>query len=374
MENCLGIILNESIDKDFGPLCGHRPSYMLPYAGRYRLLDFALSNMVNYQINNVVLYTGEKMRSAMDHIGSGRPWELNRRFSGLKLFSPDYNQNKAERNSQINQLFNTLKFYEDAKEDYVFLMKTDIIAKVNLDKAFKAFIDSGADISLIYKKQKDPEGLHLDYGKLHFDKEGKFKDIGTNLGIDKTYNHFLGMGFVKKDVLIKLIKTFKERENIFSVNEAISSMKNEFDIQTYEFKGKVQAIKDVESYFASSMSLLDEENYQDMFFNNGLILTKSKDEPSTSYKESSHVSNSLIANGCIIEGTVENSIIFRDVKIEKGAVVKNSIIMQKSEIGENALVANSIFDKSSKIEKNLSVSGSPETPFILEKNGIIREG
>lgn len=374
MENCLGIILNENIDKNFGPLCGHRPSYMLPYAGRYRLLDFALSSMVNYQINNVVLYTGEKMRSAMDHIGSGRPWELNRRFSGLKLFSPSYSQTKAERNSQINQLFNTLKFYEDAKEDYVFMMKTSVIAKVNLDAAFKSFVDSGADVSFIYKKEHDAEGLHLDYEKLHFDKDGNFKDLGTNLGIEENYNHFLGMGFIKKDVLIKLIKTFKERKKVYSVNEAISSMKNDLKFSTYEYTGKVQAIKDVESYYSSSMDLLNEDNYRHLFFDNGLILTKSKDEPPTSYKEGSCVVNSLIANGCIIEGTVENSIIFRGVKIGKGAVVKNSIIMQKSEIGENALVANSIFDKSCKIEQNQSVSGSVETPYILEKKGIIREG
>lgn len=372
MENCLGVILNENLDKDFGPLTDHRPSYMLPYAGRYRLLDFALSSMVNHKITNVVLYTGEKMRSAMDHIGSGRPWELNRRFSGLKLFSPRYSESRSNRNNQVAQFYNTLKFYEEAKEDYVFLMHANIIAKVDLDAAFKDFCESGADISLIYKKETDAKGRHVKYDKLHLSDDGKFREIGMNLGLDEEFNHFLGMGFIKKDVLIQLIKTLKERKNMPSIQEAISEHKDHFDIVTYEYEGYVQTIKDTESYFKASMALLDDQTYLNLFFNNGAILTKSKDEPPTIYKEDSHVKNSLVANGCVIEGTVENSIIFRGVKVAEGAVVKNSIIMQKAIIEKDANVENSIFDKSSKIFAGQTISGSPSMPYVLEKNGIVK--
>ena len=374
MENCLGVILNENLEENFGSLCDHRPSYMLHYAGRYRVLDFALSNMVNYKINNVVLYTGEKMRSAMDHIGSGRPWGLNRRFSGLKLFSPYYSESELTRNDQVTQLFNTLKFFEEAKEKYVFLMQPSIIAKVNLEEAFNEFVDSGADVSLIYKKQENVKGSHIDFDKLHFEENGKFKEIGTNLGVDEEYNHFLAMGFIKKDALIRMIRKLKEKNNVASFKEAISQNKKHFDITTYEFKGKVQVITDTESYFKASMSLLDKDIYRDLFFDDGVILTKSKDEPPTMYKDGSIVCNSLIANGCVIEGTVENSILFRGVRVEKGAVVKNSIIMQKSVISEDSIVMNSIFDKSSLIEKGLRISGSSTKPFVLEKNGIVRKG
>lgn len=373
MKNCIGVILNENLDKNFGSLCNQRPSYMLPYAGRYRILDFALSNIVSYDIRNVVLYTSEKMRSAMDHIGSGRPWGLNRRFSGLRLFSPYYRDGQATRSEQITQLFNTIKFFEDAKEEYVFLMQPSVIAKVNLDDAFEEFVASDADVSLVYKKQEDPHGRYVHFDKLHLNPDGSFKEIGLNLGIDKEFNHFLGMGFIKKDVLITMVKKLKEKKQVSSLKEAISQNKEHFNIVTYEFKDTVQVIKDTESYFKASMELLDEDLYREIFFDDGIILTKSKDEPPTIYKEDSMVCNSLVANGCVIEGTVENSIIFRGVRVEKGAIVKNSIIMQKSVIGKDAIVMNSIFDKSCKIDEGLRVSGSSNIPYVLAKNGHVKK-
>lgn len=372
MENCLGVILNENIEANFGSLCDHRPSYMLPFAGRYRIIDFALSAMSNANIRNVVLYTGEKMQSAMDHIGSGRPWGLNRRFYGLKMFPPQYQESDRARNNQINQLYNTLKYYEEAKEDYVYLAQANIIAKVDLEAAFQEFVKSGADLSLIYKVQEDPKGRHTNYDKLHLNQEGGFREIGLNLGIDSEFNHFLGMGFMKKDALITMVKKLKEKRSTDSIKQAISKNSEHFDIVTYEYKGKVHTIKNVESYYKASMELLDDDNYRDLFFNDGIVYTQSKDEPPTIYKESANVSNSLIANGCVIEGIVENSIIFRGVKVEKGAIVKNSIIMQKSKIGKNAIVMNSIFDKSATIEDDLSVSGSTSMPYILAKNGRVK--
>ena len=372
MENCLGVILNENLDENFSTLCEHRPSYMLPYAGRYRILDFALSGMVNHKINNIVLYTGEKMRSAMDHIGSGKSWELNKRFSGLKLFSPRYSVDAITRKNQVAQLFNTLTFYEEAKEDYIFLMRPNILAKVDLDAAFREFIAADADISLIYKKEVNVKGKCINCDKLHFTEDGRFREIGINLGIDENFNHFIGMGFIKKDVFIDLIRALAERKIAPSIKEAISNYRDHFNIVTYEYEGKLERIKDIESFFKSNMNLLEEDNYLDLFFNNGTILTKSKDEPPTSFTESSNVTNSMIANGCKIEGTVENSVIFRGVTIGKGAVVRNSIIMKKSVIGKNAHVENAIFDKASSIGAGLRVSGSSKTPYILAKNGKVK--
>lgn len=372
MENCLGVILNENLDENFSTLCEHRPSYMLPYAGRYRILDFALSGMVNHKINNIVLYTGEKMRSAMDHIGSGKPWELNKRFSGLKLFSPRYSENPSTRKNQVAQLYNTLTFYEEAKEDYIFLMKPNILAKVDLDAAFREFVAADADISLIYKKEVDVKGKCVNCDKLHFTEEGLFREIGINLGIDEEFDHFIGMGFIKKDVFIDLIRALTERKISPNIKEAISIYRDHFKIITYEYEGKIERIKDIESFFKSNMNLLEEDNYLDMFFNNGTILTKSKDEPPTSFTESSNITNSMVANGCKIEGTVENSVIFRGVTIKKGAVVKNSIIMQKAVIGENAHVENAIFDKGSSIGAGLTISGSSKIPYILAKSAKVK--
>ena len=258
MENCIGVILNENLDKNFGSLCNHRPSYMLPYAGRYRLLDFALSNIVSYDIKNVVLYTGVKMRSAMDHIGSGRPWGLNRRFSGLRLFSPYYRDSETTRNDQITQLFNTIKFFEDAKEEYVFLMQPSVIAKVDLDEAFEAFVASDADVSLIYKKQDDPHGRHVHFDKLHLNSDGTFKEIGLNLGIDKEFNHFLGMGFIKKDVnLTTLSKQFETNTKYLSEIIKIHRQKP-FNLYLNELRINyiVNRLKNEPKYISTKVSYL----------------------------------------------------------------------------------------------------------------------
>ena len=148
--------------------------------------------------------------------------------------------------------------------------------------------------------------------------------------------------------------------------------KNKLKINTYEYKGFTQTIRNLETYYKSSMDLLNQDVYRNLFFKDGLVYTKAKDEPPTIYRDNSNVENSLIANGCVIEGVVEDSIVFRGVKVGKGAIVKNSILMQKSEVGDYAVVVNTILDKYSCIEEGVNVAGSPTIPYVLEKRGSIR--
>lgn len=371
MENCLGIILNHNIENEFGSLCNNRPSYMLPYVGRYRLIDFTISNMVNHNIKSIALYTGDKIRSTMDHLGDGKPWELNRRFTGLFLFPPTHDDSRLGRIGEVSQIYSTEPFYDNMKEEYVFYAHPNVIAKVNLNEVYKKFIDSDADVTLIYKQQIDPKGEYINVDKLHLNKNGELINIGLNLGTEHTFNQYLGMGFMKKSVLMSLVKTATEKGIANLLKETMLLQKHRLKINTYEFTGYVQTIRNLETYYKSNMELLDPEVYKNMFFKDGLVYTKAKDEPPTIYKENAKVENSLIANGCVIEGTVENSILFRGVKVAKGAIVKNSILMQKSEIEENAVVVNTILDKYSNIEEGVNVAGSPRIPYVLEKRGSI---
>ena len=371
MDNCLGIILNNNIENEFGSLCSNRPAYMLPYVGRYRLIDFTISNMVNHNIRTIALYTGDKIRSTMDHLGDGKPWELNRRFTGLFLFPPTYDDNRLGRMGEISQIHSTEPFFENMKEEYVFYAHPDVIAKVDLDDAFKKFIESDADVTLIYKEQVDPKGEFINVDKLHLNKSGELINIGLNLGTENTFNQYLGMGFIKKSVLINLVKVATEKGIANLLKEAILFQKHRLKINTYEYKGYLQTIRNLETYYKASMDLLDPEVYKNLFFKDGLVYTKAKDEPPTIYRDDSNVENSLIANGCVIEGTVEDSILFRGVKVGKGAIVKNSILMQKTEVGENAVVVNTILDKYSCIDEGVSVAGSPIIPYVLEKRGSI---
>ncbi|MGM0397121.1 MAG: glucose-1-phosphate adenylyltransferase subunit GlgD [Bacillota bacterium] len=373
MEKCLGIISGANIENNFGALCVHRPVYMLPFAGRYRLIDFSISNMVNHGIKTVAIYTGEKVRSTMDHVEDGKAWDLNRRFNGLFLFPPVSHGLSAKRTGEIPQYYTTRDFYEQSKEKYVFINHPNILAKVDLSEAFKYFRETDADITLIYKKQEDPYGEYVNTDKMNIAEDGSVLNIGTNLGTEKEFNMYLKMGFLKKEIFIKLVKEGIERGDSDNLLETILMNRDKYKINTYEFKGHTENIRNLKSFYDANMNLLKKNISRELFYQKGTIFTKTKDEPSTLYTDSAVVQNSLVANGCVIEGTVENSIIFRGVKIKKGAVVKNSIIMQKSEIHENAVVINSIMDKSAVVGEGVRIAGSMLMPFIVEKKQEIRK-
>lgn len=371
MEKCIGLINTHNIDNRFGPLCKHRPPYMLPFGGRYRLVDIAISNLVNHGVRSVAIYTGDKIRSTMDHLGNGKPWDLNRRFNGLFLFPPVYDEKYKNPLSDIAQFHSTEAFIKQSKEKYVLVMNPTMLAKVDITQAFKYFLESGADATLIYNRRYDPFGQFVNCEKMHLDKEGNLIDIGLNLGTEKTFNHYIKMFFMKKSVFLEIIKESIENGDSHFLKDAVLERKDRYKINSYEFKGHVDPVTDLRTYYEANLRLLKRDISDELFFQGGTIYTKTKDEPSTLYKDSSNVQNSLVANGCIIEGNVEGSIIFRGVKVGKGAIVKNSIIMQKSVIEDGAIIVNSILDKYTVVEEGANIAGSSLLPYVVEKGGVV---
>ncbi len=372
MDRCIGIINSKEKENNFGGLCNHRPVYMLPFGGRYRLIDFTISNMVNNGIQSVAIYTGKKMRSTMDHIGNGNPWDLNRKFNGLFMFPPIFDNDYGLYTGDIHQYHSTEPFFQHAREKYIFVCNPDILNKVDLGKAFELFLETDSDFTLIYKKQKDEHGNFIHKDKIIINGEGKLESIGLNLGTETEFDLFLEMGFIKKEVFLDLVRRSIERGNINYLKDAMLTWRDEYKITTYEHKGHVENISDLKNYYDANMHILNDKIANELFYENGLIFTKSKDEPSTWYGRDSKVRNSTIANGCIIQGEVENSIIFRGVKIGKGAIIKNSIVMQKSEVEEDAVVVNSILDKYTCIERGAQIIGNTSSPYVVEKNKRIR--
>ncbi|MGO1470099.1 MAG: hypothetical protein ACTHW2_08765 [Tissierella sp.] len=192
--------------------------------------------------------------------------------------------------------------------------------------------------------------------------------MGLNLGTEKEFNLFLEMGFIKKEIFLKLIRQSIERGDINYLRDAMLRNRDKYNINTYEFKGHVENISDLKNFYDANMNLLNDDIAKERFYENGLVFTKSKDEPSTWYGKDSKVQNSIVANGCIVEGNVENSIIFRGVKIGQGVTIRNSIVMQKSEILPGAVVVNSILDKYTCIESNARIAGNSSMPYVVEKN------
>ncbi|HSN65277.1 MAG TPA: glucose-1-phosphate adenylyltransferase subunit GlgD [Fusibacter sp.] len=376
MKNCLGIINLSEVDSQFGILCQNRPTSMLPFAGRYRVIDFILSNMVNSGVNSIGIFTGNKVRSVMDHVGSGQPWDLDRKINGLFLFTPTYDYTTVNRKiGDIDLFYQNKSFVRNAKQENIFLAKSYMIANIDLNEAYQDFVESGADISIIYKRVKDVKNRFIGCDKMNFDENGEFSSIGTNLGMEESFNMSLEMYFIKKGVYFDLLFDAVEKGNANYLKQAVLNSLNKYKLHTYEFKGYVSCINTTRNYFDANMAILNPDISKELFFENGQIFTKVKDEPSTHYKKNARIKNSFIANGCQIDGYVENSIIFRGVTIEKGCIIRNSIVMQKTHIDENVHLNYVVLDKRTTINKGVTLIGDPSNPYISSKKAMIsKEG
>ncbi len=370
MQDCIGVIIGGKVTDKFGTLCKTRPAYMLPFGGRYRLIDFTLSNLANNDLSNVVLYGGSNLRSTLDHIGNGKSWELNRRRNGLVIF-PEVRSTVTGRSNEISMFFETLKFFEDSREEYVYFVDPMVIDKEDLTSSYEKMVEEDLDVLLFYVEQEDSLGKFIGEKKLIFDQSGNVIKIGTNLGTEESFPMLIRAGFMKKDIFINMVKKAVENSDAKTVLQAISNNLKDLKVGIYKEETSAELIRDLKSFYDANMKLLDQRIYNELFYDNGVVLTKSKDEPSTFYGENAKVTNSLIANGCKIEGYVENSIIFRGVEIEPGAVIKNSILFQMTKVKRDAIVVNTITDKGACIKEEVSIAGTRTAPYLVEKYFVV---
>lgn len=370
LKNCLGIINITTKSDSFGTLTAERPAYMLPFAGRYRLVDFPLSNLVNHKIGTVAIYTGVKVRSVMDHIQTGRPWGLDRRRNGIHIYTPHFKN--VDPDNEVSEYHLTLDFFKKTKEDNLIFITQNKISQVHLGRAYQHFDKSNADVTFIYTEVENNEQL-LYSENVVLDEDGNFVNIGINLVPTKQLNLFNGAFFIKKATFIDLITHAAEIGKEKTLIDVILNNADNLKINTYKSTSYIEDIKDLRNYYNASMNLLNSDKFHQLFYNGGAVLTKTKDEPPTLYGNDSIVENSLVANGCVINGEVENSVIFRGVVIEKGAVVKDSIIMQKSVVKAGAIIDKSILDKGAKISENVVIVGTKSNPYVVGKNEIIRK-
>jgi glucose-1-phosphate adenylyltransferase len=364
LKNYMGILmLNESEDR-LRRLTRNRPLASIPFGGRYRVIDFALSNMVNSGITNIGIFTDGRTRSLMDHIGSGKPWDLDRKINGLFVFNIDKNNYYM---NEIEALKNNIEYLYRSKEQYVILSSSYMICNIDYKISATHHESSGADITILYKKVTDGKNNFINCNALNMDESNNVLSVGRNIGASDINNINMEMFLMKKEILIELILECIKTGYYSSIKEAIYKKLSSLVVKGHEFTGYLNCINSVNSYYKTSMDLLDLDINKQLFFENGLIYTKSQDEPPTKYSENSSVCNSLVANGCTIDGKVKNSVIFRRVKIHKGAVVKNCIIMQNCEIKAGAKLVNVIIDKNIIIEEGKELKGDLDFPLVVEK-------
>lgn len=368
LKDYIGILdLNEKED-NIGNLTRRRTVASIPVVGRYRVIDFVLSNMVNAGIQNVGVFTKSKSRSLIDHLSGGKPWDLDRKRNGMYIFNFGYGNPSLE---DVEMFKNNIDYLELSRQNNVILCSSYMICNIDYMEAVKYHEASGNDITVVYKKADNCTKSFIDCDVLNLDENNKLISVGKNIGVQDKNNICMEMFIMKKETLIQLIHKCVTTGICRKIKHAIYRTLDQYKVGAYEFKGYLECINSLKAYYKFNMDCLNTKVNEELFFNNGLIYTKVKDEAPTKYSVDSIVSNSLIANGCIIEGTVENSIISRRVVIKKGAVVKNCIIMQNCEIGEDAKLTSIITDKNVVIGKGKKLKGDKEIPLVIEKEPIL---
>ncbi len=372
MRDMMGIVMADNKDLRLNELTDFRSVQALPFGGRYRLIDFILSNMVNSGMINVGIATNINYSSLMDHVGSGAPWDLNRKIYGLFMLPPHVRGTSGNvSEDSIDQLYGVLTFLRRSRQEYVLLASGRTICNMTFDEALEKHVENDADITVIYhdKKEKDEQ---LSRGNVYeIDESGRVIGIETQPRYPKTTLEGMGMFIIGRLKLIELIEDAYSRGSHDFVRDILISAIRELKVYGYEYKGFVGIIDSVASYYENNMKLLQKEVRDEIFGAENRIYTKVKDQVPTQYKEDSCVSDSLVADGCIIEGKVENSIIFRGVYIAKGATVKNCIVMQNTVIEEGCEIENVIIDKECTLRESKRLIGQPNYPVILPKRTLL---
>ena len=362
MNRCVGIVNLDENENKMNELVKNRTLAAVPFAGRYRIIDFVISNMTNSGIDTVGVFTKNKSRSLLEHLSNGRPWDLHRKQGGLKIFNfgdidPFY--------EDVNNFNQNMEFMNYSCCEYVLLSSSYMICNIDYSKAVDEHINSNNDITLIYKNIDNTDEKFENCQMIKKDVNGRIVAIRKNTGSAENIDISMEMYIMKKELFMDIVTESVKTGVYKKVKEYIQSNIEELVVGGYEFKGYLACINSVNNYYDANMDLLNDEVSKELFYSASRIYTRVKDEPPTQYSGNAKVENSMIANGCHIEGTVKNSLIFRKVTVKPGVELNNCIIMQNTIIEKNAKLINVIVDKGRIIMENEDCSGSESLPLVI---------
>ncbi len=368
--NALGLIFSNIHDDSLPELTGVRTVASIPFCGRYRLIDFVLSNMVNSGISRVGVITKRNFRSLMDHVGSGKEWDLARKNGGLILLPPFGEKDSTELyNTRLEALKTVLGFIERQKEEYVIMCDSNSVYTQDFNDILRKHIEKGADITMMFVK-RDASVLRENSVVFGLDDDDRVIDIQVEPETQGEVCLYADILVLKRTTLIGLVNDAISRGKQHFINDLLIGNLKRIKIYGYEHEGYFEEISSLNRYYQIHMDLLD-PNVRQGLFGKWEIYTKIKDSAPTKYGENAIVKNSLISDGCEIDGEVYNSVLFRGVKVARGAVVKNCVLMQDSIVGEGATLKSIISDKRVVIKNRRELAGCETFPVFLPKDSII---
>ena len=370
-EKVLGIIFANMHEDSISDLTKSRTMGSVLFGGRYRLIDFVLSNMANSGVDEVGVITKSNYQSLLDHLGSGREWDLARKKGGLHLLPPFSHVQSGIYRGRLEALYGVSDFIMRSDADYVIMSDCDIVTSMDFNPILERHIETKADITVVYSR----DVISIEEARrstvFGINEDGRINDVMIHPSISGCANVSLNIFIVSKDFLKNIILEGAARGIYSFEEEIIRGRAHEYNIMGYCHTNYHKKIYSMVSYFEANMDLLDSENRAQLFPDNAPVYTKVRDNPPAKYAIGANVKNSLVADGCIIEGTVENCILFRGAKVGRGSVVKDSIIMQDTVIGQKCSLDSVITDKNVKISDSRVLTGSKHYPLYIGKGAEI---
>jgi glucose-1-phosphate adenylyltransferase len=372
-----GLIFSNIHDSNIPELTRYRTLAIVPFGCRYRLIDFALSNMVNSNITKVGIVTHNNYQSLMDHIGNGKDWDLARRSGGIKILPPfitAYDNQTAQKlyTTRLEALMGVTNFISRCNEDYIVLTDCDVVCNIDLKKVIAQHAETDADVTVVTKKiHTDEHELSSHVYVVSRKEDGEIAEI-VEYTPDVKGNIEVSMNIIvfKRLYLLNAIQDAAAHGYTNIYRDIINRQQGK--IYEYAYEGYYEVISSLAGFFRTNMALLDPAVRAELVANHDApIYTKVRNSPPTRYAATAQVRNSMVADGCVIEGTVENSIIFRGVHVGKGTVVRNCILLQDTYVGSDAKLDCVISDKNVMVKDGRTLAGHETLPFFLPKGTMV---
>lgn len=366
----LGIIFPNMRDELIGELTSLRTAGSVPFGGRYRLIDFALSEMVAAGVQEVGIAVKRNYTSLMDHLGSGKEYDLARKRGGLKIFPPFAEAGTESYSGKIQALNNLMGFIAGSSAQTVIMADGDIVSAIDYSDVLAQHAATKAQITAVYKKEVIDAGSKTDNVTFDIDSDKKIRAVYVCEEVGKEANCGMWAYVIDKQLLMELVKeSIRKGERDFE-RDILQRKTGSIRMYGYEYKFYLKRITSLKNYFEANLDLLNEDS-RNRLFGTHPIYTKVRDDAPIRYKIGSSVKNVLAADGCYIEGQVSDSVLFRGVKIGKGANVSNCVIMQDSVIGDGVILKNVICDKNTVITKEKVLIGDTNHPVFVPKHEIV---
>ncbi len=352
-------------------MASYRSIPAFSFLGRYRVIDFPISNMSNSGIDRIQVYIRRKPCSLVEHIGRGRHYNINSKSGYLQMVFADSQENKDYYNTDIKAYAENLDRMVKASNTHVVIAPGYMVYTQDFDELLKVHEESGADVTLLYHKVDNAKEAFLSCDCLNLNKQKGVESIQRNNGTTKTRNIFMDTYVMKKEIFLDLVAAAQKASSMYTMKHIINDMCGELDIRGVAHKGYFAPINDLKGYYDANLSLVDQKNVKTLFSDEWPIYTRTSDSCPTQYYETADVKSSFISNGCQIEGRVENSVIGRGCVIKPGAVVKNCVVLADTVIGNDVHIENHVVDRLAKVTRMKEIIADPEKPGYVKRNDTV---